>query len=937
MLSFVNLTKRYPGMGKDVFTRLSRTYPDTGLFYLVGKSGCGKSTLLEILGGMDFDYEGDVLYNGKNLKSLTPDEQANFRFAAVSFSFQDYQVDDKDSVEQNLLATLAISSLSEKEKKDRVETYLKRVGLLGKKKAVFASLSGGEKKRVSLVRALIRDTPLLFADEPLSSLNGSLRQEITALLLEESQRRLVLVITHERQEIPPQATVEELSQGKLRLLQDGNPSKKPALTCHYQRKRYQGWPLIKDVVRALLLKKDFLVITLVSMAVALFSVSFSLLLSHGVNGSLSASFSQYMSQDSLVVTPAEEGPLQEDYQTSDVGFLDRLKARYPEEILATGPFYLSSLDAVFGKNQTVSVLYRDRSLPLNKLSMDSFLTFECPEELGLSQAPLKDDEIILGASEETLGLLYHLFFGPPPGVLSDEDVRMLSSFCQGIALPLRFQVSKSAWGYSLDESLTLKAIERTSRDVLIHTNPEFGELFLKNVLHFKDCLAEETIPEKEPWTLKKGYGIRLYPEAIASFIPHFLTDEEANAFSLRPLEQTGHYWKEETKTHNRFLVERDILSKISPAQINAFIKAQQGRVRSVCYSSPIFTFTASGYISGFSKPFFFSKYKDRLNQIEDEAQYSSENLGQFQSTLITVPDGVLKGDLLSSTKEDGLTFDLTRDVQGKEILGKLPTDYQSIAVSSGLATALYGSPEKALGNTLFVLTLTDTVSEATQRYRNDFASGVLTISGVVTEESEILYQDSFFPLAYSAQYLPLTLGDIRLTDAVLKVDLDSKDSNYYCEEIRKYGDYRGSFPMLTLVAELSKTMTRLSQLFLGFSLLSLLLASALMGLALYLILEKDRKEIGIRLALGFRKEEIIGYYLIFSLTVGLSSFLLSYGITLFAEKILAETLKDILSVYSASLLPYLISFGCCLLLSGFLGLFMARRIASFSPKEAFQA
>ena len=138
-----------------------------------------------------------------------------------------------------------------------------------------------------------------------------------------------------------------------------------------------------------------------------------------------------------------------------------------------------------------------------------------------------------------------------------------------------------------------------------------------------------------------------------------------------------------------------------------------------------------------------------------------------------------------------------------------------------------------------------------------------------------------------------------------------------------------------MIQEIRKTLNFLSLLFLGFSILSLVSASLLLGLSLYLIISKDRKEIGILLSLGYQKKEIYHFYLTFCHVVGGIGYLLSLVVSLFCEVILKNTLMEMLDAYTFSMTPFLISFLISYLLCSLTGLFLYLRMKDLSVKDAF--
>ncbi|MFA6830160.1 MAG: ATP-binding cassette domain-containing protein [Bacilli bacterium] len=933
MIKIINLSKQYPGNKEKTLNDITFSFPDTGLFYIIGKSGSGKTTFLNIISAIDYDYDGSVMVSGQELSKMNEKEKALLRFSKISHSFQEYNSDENDTVNHNLLKILAITDLTHKEKESRIRYYLEKVELTNKLNAKFKTLSGGEKKRISLVRALICSCPILLADEPLSSLNKKLRKKITALLETESQNRLIIIITHEKAEIDDNSNILELKNGKLSITHKASVIANKPLTCIYHRKEYKGWTFWSDVFRSISEKSQFMLITLFSIAISLFSISFSLLLSNGVNSSLTESLNQYMSENTMVVSQDEDSVNNNGYETSDYQFLNLLKRNHEDKIIDISPFYLSNLGSIFQQNQAISIINGNRTFPLSSFSLDKFMEYSMFQEetISIDKQEIDYDEIIIGLDETTLESLYYFIFGTNIYEIGPSEIASLRF--QLINKPLRIQASNPSWNYFLDYSLTIKGIYKTEVSHFIHSRNDFNEYFVNKIMFFKDCLEEEEINSSMPWTLKKGYGIRLYQNQIDSFLESFLHDSHADNYVLRPLNWQTYYQEENIMTHNRYLVYKDLLRKVSVSRVQQFASEHLGAVEEISYSTPIYTFTASGYISGFTKPFFFSKYKDKLNQIMDEANFSDENLGQFQATSIQTPENVIKADLLSASDKDGLRFKNTEYLQKRPYLGRKPKNCSEIAISSGFVKKTFLSDTEALNNQLNVLVLSETIKES-DRYRNKFSEGSLLITGIYDDNEISIYQNTFFPLSYCFTHFPLSMNDIRISNALLKVNLDNHSPDYYIQEIKKYDNYQASFPMLSIVSEIRKTMSNLSLLFLGFSFISIILSSALLALSTFLIIKKDRKEIGILLSFGFRKSEISKFYLSFSLVVGLIGYLISLIITALTENIFKNTLQDLLSAYSFSPLPYLVSLGVGIALSIIVGLFSIRKLHAMSPRDA---
>ena len=191
MIEIKHLRKKY-SRGKEVISDLTLSFGETGLNVVCGKSGCGKTTLINILGGMDLDYEGEVVVDGLELHHSTYTEIADYRNFTSAFVFQKNSLFEFLTVEENLKLCLDIQNND-----SNISEALERVGLKGFEKKKVRALSGGEKQRVAIARALIKDCKVIFADEPTSALDSKNAHKIFQLFKELSKDKLVIVVTHD--------------------------------------------------------------------------------------------------------------------------------------------------------------------------------------------------------------------------------------------------------------------------------------------------------------------------------------------------------------------------------------------------------------------------------------------------------------------------------------------------------------------------------------------------------------------------------------------------------------------------------------------------------------------------------------------------------------------------------------------------------------------
>lgn len=167
------------------------------LTIIKGPSGSGKTTLLNIIGGLLLPTSGKVLIDNQNIVEMSDDEKADFRNQKLGYVFQAFYLEPNFTVFENVEIPLVISGMNKNERKNKINLALSKVGLLDKQDVIVSKLSGGEKQRVCIARAIVNDPKIIIADEPtgnLDSKNGELVMDMLKSLCNED--RIVIVITH---------------------------------------------------------------------------------------------------------------------------------------------------------------------------------------------------------------------------------------------------------------------------------------------------------------------------------------------------------------------------------------------------------------------------------------------------------------------------------------------------------------------------------------------------------------------------------------------------------------------------------------------------------------------------------------------------------------------------------------------------------------------
>lgn len=168
---------------------------------IVGASGAGKTTLLQIIGTLDSPDRGEVIISGERMSALSGDRRAAFRNKHLGFVFQSHQLMPEFSAEENVAIPAMIGGLSKREALERARELLRSLSLGDRLDHRPAELSGGEKQRVAVARAIINHPEIVLADEPTGALDTTRKRELLELFrqLREEEGLSFIVVTHDRE------------------------------------------------------------------------------------------------------------------------------------------------------------------------------------------------------------------------------------------------------------------------------------------------------------------------------------------------------------------------------------------------------------------------------------------------------------------------------------------------------------------------------------------------------------------------------------------------------------------------------------------------------------------------------------------------------------------------------------------------------------------
>ena len=217
-LEMSNVNYCYEGSTETVLKNINAEFELGKIYTIVGQSGAGKSTLLSLISGLDICKDGEILYNGTNLRTIDRDE---YRAKKIGVIFQSYNLLLNSTAVYNITLSMSISESNAAGKARKAYAYelLDKVGIdreTADRKIL--KLSGGEQQRVGIARALSHNPDLIIADEPTGNLDAQTENAVLDILtrLAHEDNKCVIIVTHSENVTCIADEVIEISEGRVR-------------------------------------------------------------------------------------------------------------------------------------------------------------------------------------------------------------------------------------------------------------------------------------------------------------------------------------------------------------------------------------------------------------------------------------------------------------------------------------------------------------------------------------------------------------------------------------------------------------------------------------------------------------------------------------------------------------------------------------------------
>lgn len=915
MLNINNLTKKFNE--NVVLSKVSISISSPGIYVICGESGCGKTTLINILGLMDEEYEGDYYFINQNVKNMTNQEKELIRYNQISYIYQNPKFLENESIKVNLEI-----ALNKKYRKKELIENLKKVNLNINYNKKVSFLSGGERKRLAILISILKDTPLILADEITVGLDNENKINIMNYLLELSKTKIILLLTHDISFIKHYVKNVYYIKNKQIFIK----TKDEIVYENETRKdnKLQKTFIRKHIINHIKSKTLRTLLSTLCMVIALVSFGFSILLTSSLSDSITDSLSKNINDQQILVTKKEEMKRMNKNITLDKYEIKEIQREYNHYFDYSGVNYLNNLSTFFKDEDYLEVIIDHKIYNLKGYcanSINNFTYIELDDEpfIYSSKKMLEEDEIILSLTNNQVYTFCNLLN------IEYKDETSLLSYLINFPLNLSFYFSNSDWEYEIKVNLKMIGYTISDEKNIYHTDSLWNEYFLEEVLQLIYSYELDVIDEI-PWTMKKIHYLKLKEGKEMMFLQEFLSNINMESYAYGILRREDAFLVYFIKKYDNNFTKSSLDNLLNENLVNYQPCSTNG-----------YNVIENALLKGFVKPTYICNEYKLIEEYIDYNSYSASNLGNYQSTILTYTnEQLLSLNLLDSSNSNFITVK-TYNNEGNEIAGRYPKKYNEIIVSRGLLNSLNISLNNGLFSEkqVYFLTLKD-IEYANGKYKNNYIIEKLIICGVIEEDEKIVYVPSY----WSSIYLTLILADNYINYPITSSLYDYKgdDIETYIDELnQKYPKYNFSNPLLDYKKKVDETLYYLNLGLNIFSFFCLTSSLLMIFISSYLFVNDTKKEIGIYTFYGYQRKSIEKQYRAFGNYLSAYSALLSSICLIFLMILLNEGILGITLPFSLeSTFPIVLINVIALIIGEISSNYSTKKILKESPLKQLQ-
>lgn len=886
MIQLLHVSKKFKN--EVVLKDINYKFPNKGLFAICGASGCGKTTLLNSLSTL-LDIDGDLLLDGTNYNKIGEKEKNEIRNNKIGFVFQDYKLFEFDSVKDNLLLALDMKTNEDSQVKNkRIKDLLKIVGLKNKENELVSNLSGGEKQRIALCRALINSPKVLLADEPTGNLDNENSEIVMNLLLRASKTSLVIMVSHDLNLVSKYAD-------KILFMKDGEFIKEKD---NHHLDNVEPLPLIKvktnennaklpmkfcisHAINSIKKRKWRTAFIIATISLGLIGVGLGTLITNIISTNLYESYTSIIEPDKVIISSNDTYQSRQLINALDHDEANEIYNEYKDSATSIGTYYYNNFMMMFTDYAfSLNFNQNNKLLPLfsPQFFNDYMLLSDCknviyPEKI----TDLDDDEIILGLSK---GMLNEICYQ----MQIVRTVETFSEYLKKHELNIDVSLSNYNWNFSTEMSFKIVGFAMTNHDCFIHSNSCWNEYVFERKCHFSttNIINANT---SHPWDIKKVYYLNFesnrdsflrdlrYKEKYLYVVGEILSKE------YYPLLCENLRVEDCNRVGLFYLKQKDII----PLSYIDYIKSLSQSIQKVVPGSPsTYVMYSNNLMMGFAKHFYLSYDSNYLENIIDLTSYIDGN----DVSQMNTPDNVLLGYF---AKSDGISF----NPKYKLDEGRRPDNYNEIVVSQGLINKL--NLVSPINKSLYACFPKDELLLPNGFLKRNYEMTDIKIVGISNSQKIEINHNEEWPILFFQTKLSISSFSLIANSLALSVD-EEKIDDVIAKVSRGFPNLIVESPINGVKASINEVCNYIQTILLIVSISSILISAILLTMCNYLHFMEVKKDIGLARCLGVSKKESKKLVFTHSLIMSLFSFVLSTIEILLLCVVLSQSFSTALGV-----------------------------------------
>ena len=932
MIELKHVSKKF--MNNYVLKDVDLSLPQYGIVVIYGPSGCGKSTLLNIISSLYKCDEGDVSFNGRYYGSMSEDDKDQLRNTKIGFVFQDYKLFDFETVKNNLMLTIDIKcSDTKREKERRIHDLLKIVELSHKENEAVSNLSGGEKQRIAIARAICNSPSVLLADEPTGNLDSYNSELVMSILERIAKESLVIVVSHDEKLTKKYADqIVYMKDGGVEKVEYTNHNSHVDLLplIHIKpRENKAKLPMsfcISHAFNSIKRRKWRTVMILLTTSLGLIGVGLGAVLSKIVSTNLYKSYSAIIDTNKVVMRQKDKTQSTIKISALEQDEVRYLQSKYKDSISHLGVYYWNNFDTMFSYyDLSLTNNNFDKTLP--EYTIKHFNEFEylsnCKSSIYPNQiSEIEEDEVVLGL---TYSLLNEICFQ----LYIQRTVSSLSTFLRSNDLFITVNLENYNWDYSNSFSLRVRGFTMTNNNCFFHSNDKWNEFIFEDRCNFSTSNLINTT-SKNPWDLKKSYFFE-FKKNRDLFLEDMRFQKDSRYVAAEILNETYYPLLCKGLTTEECprvaLLLTDNQNKIE-GYLSEFFKKSSKHIHYCIFgSSNAYAIYPDSLMMGFARTTYLSRDINAIDEVIDLTAY----IKYEESYNVNISDNVIEGHFTKSTSS-GLSFNPSYNLK----YGSNPQKYNEIVISQQIATKFqYSSPINA---TIYLSFPTKEELLPNGYLIRDYQTVGLKIVGVSdSEKNEISHKES-----WSTMFFQTMIGVSRFSldiDSVA-LDIDENSENQVINMLsRSFPKYEITSPMSSVKESVNTICGYIEKILLVLSISSVIIASLLLSICNYLHFVEIKKDIGLVRCIGISKNEANKFIFVHSILMSLLAFTLASIQLLITCFFLSRTMSNMLYIESTFIfnpLSIVYMFGLAVVISLLSSLVIRSSVNKLDPLDCLR-